>query len=194
MRVFFYNFLKRTLDIILVLISAPLTVPLCIVIAILIKLDSPGPAIYWSSRIGRNSKPFAMPKFRSMIIGTPKIGAEDFVEADRYITTVGKFIRKTSLDELPQLLCVLTGEMSLVGPRPLLFIERRILKQRRVYGIDRLVPGISGWAQINGRTTVTTDQKVKLDAWYMENRSLMLDIKIIALTIKKVLLRQDIIH
>lgn len=194
MRVFFYNFLKRTLDIILVLISAPLTVPLCIVIAILIKLDSPGPAIYWSSRIGRNSKPFAMPKFRSMIIGTPKIGAEDFVEADRYITTVGKFIRKTSLDELPQLLCVLTGEMSLVGPRPLLFIERRILKQRREYGIDRLVPGISGWAQINGRTTVTTDQKVKLDAWYMENRSLMLDIKIIALTIKKVLLRQDIIH
>ena len=194
MRVFFYNFLKRTLDIILVLISAPLTVPLCIVIAILIKLDSPGPAIYWSSRIGRNSKPFAMPKFRSMIIGTPKIGAEDFVEADRYITTVGKFIRKTSLDELPQLLCVLTGEMSLVGPRPLLFIERRILKQRREYGIDRLVPGISGWAQINGRTTVTTDQKVKLDAWYMKNRSLMLDIKIIALTIKKVLLRQDIIH
>lgn len=194
MRVFFYNFLKRTLDIILVLISAPLTVPLCIVIAILIKLDSPGPAIYWSSRIGRNSKPFAMPKFRSMIIGTPKIGAEDFVEADRYITTVGKFIRKTSLDELPQLLCVLTGEMSLVGPRPLLFIERRILKQRREYGIDRLVPGISGWAQINGRTTVTTDQKVKLDVWYMENRSLMLDIKIIALTIKKVLLRQDIIH
>ncbi len=194
MRVFFYNFLKRILDIILVLISAPLTVPLCIVIAILIKLDSPGPAIYWSSRIGRNSKPFAMPKFRSMIIGTPKIGAEDFVEADRYITTVGKFIRKTSLDELPQLLCVLTGEMSLVGPRPLLFIERRILKQRREYGIDRLVPGISGWAQINGRTTVTTDQKVKLDAWYMENRSLMLDIKIIALTIKKVLLRQDIIH
>ena len=194
MRVFFYNFLKRSLDIILVLISAPLTVPLCIVIAILIKLDSPGPAIYWSSRIGRNSKPFAMPKFRSMIIGTPKIGAEDFVEADRYITTVGKFIRKTSLDELPQLLCVLTGEMSLVGPRPLLFIERRILKQRREYGIDRLVPGISGWAQINGRTTVTTDQKVKLDAWYMENRSLMLDIKIIALTIKKVLLRQDIIH
>ncbi len=194
MRVFFYNFLKRILDIILVLISAPLTVPLCIVIAILIKLDSPGPAIYWSSRIGRNSKPFAMPKFRSMIIGTPKIGAEDFVEADRYITTVGKFIRKTSLDELPQLLCVLTGEMSLVGPRPLLFIERRILKQRQEYGIDRLVPGISGWAQINGRTTVTTDQKVKLDAWYMENRSLMLDIKIIALTIKKVLLRQDIIH
>lgn len=194
MRVFFYNFLKRILDIILVLISAPLTVPLCIVIAILIKLDSPGPAIYWSSRIGRNSKPFAMPKFRSMIIGTPKIGAEDFVEADRYITTVGKFIRKTSLDELPQLLCVLTGEMSLVGPRPLLFIERRILKQRREYGIDRLVPGISGWAQINGRTTVTRDQKVKLDAWYMENRSLMLDIKIIALTIKKVLLRQDIIH
>lgn len=194
MRVFFYNFLKRILDIILVLISAPLTVPLCIVIAILIKLDSPGPAIYWSSRIGRNSKPFAMPKFRSMIIGTPKIGAEDFVEADRYITTVGKFIRKTSLDELPQLLCVLTGEMSLVGPRPLLFIERRILKQRREYGIDRLVPGISGWAQINGRTTVTTDQKVKLDAWYMENRSLMLDIKIIALTIKKVLLRQDVIH
>jgi O-antigen biosynthesis protein WbqP len=193
-RVFFYNFLKRILDIILVLISAPLTVPLCIVIAISIKLDSPGPAIYWSSRIGRNSKPFAMPKFRSMIIGTPKIGAEDFVEADRYITTVGKFIRKTSLDELPQLLCVLTGEMSLVGPRPLLFIERRILKQRREYGIDRLVPGISGWAQINGRTTVTTDQKVKLDAWYMENRSLMLDIKIIALTIKKVLLRQDIIH
>lgn len=194
MRVFFYNFLKRILDIILVLISAPLTVPLCIVIAILIKLDSPGPAIYWSSRIGRNSKPFAMPKFRSMIIGTPKIGAEDFVEADRYITTVGKFIRKTSLDELPQLLCVLTGEMSLVGPRPLLFIERRILKQRREYGIDRLVPGISGWAQINGRTIVTTDQKVKLDAWYMENRSLMLDIKIIALTIKKMLLRQDIIH
>lgn len=194
MRVFFYNFLKRILDIILVLISAPLTVPLCIVIAILIKLDSPGPAIFWSSRIGRNSKPFAMPKFRSMIIGTPKIGAEDFVEADRYITTVGKFIRKTSLDELPQLLCVLTGEMSLVGPRPLLFIERRILRQRRKYGIDRLVPGISGWAQINGRTTVTTDQKVKLDAWYMENRSLMLDIKIIALTIKKVLLRQDIIH
>lgn len=194
MRVFFYNFLKRILDIILVLISAPLTVPLCIVVAILIKLDSPGPAIYWSSRIGRNSKPFAMPKFRSMIIGSPKIGAEDFVEADRYITTVGKFIRKTSLDELPQLLCVLTGEMSLVGPRPLLFIERRILKQRREYGIDRLVPGISGWAQINGRTTVTTDQKVKLDAWYMENRSLMLDIKIIALTIKKVLLRQDIIH
>lgn len=194
MRVFFYNLSKRILDIVLVLISAPLTVPLCFVVAILIKLDSPGPAIYWSSRIGKNSKPFAMPKFRSMIVGTPKIGAEDFVEADRYITTVGKWIRKTSIDELPQLWCVLTGEMSLVGPRPLLFIEKRILRQRREYGIDRLIPGISGWAQINGRTTVTTDQKIALDTWYMENRSLMLDIKIIVLTVKKVLFHQDIIH
>ena len=186
--------MKRLLDIVLVLASLPVAVPVALIIAIAIKLDSPGPVIYYSERIGKDGKPFTMPKFRSMAVGSPIVEAEKFSTADHYITRVGAFIRKTSLDEIPQFWSVLKGDMSLVGPRPLLPIEKHVLKLRKAAGVDKLMPGISGWAQVNGRTCISGDDKAALDAEYLEKQSLWFDIKIIGLTILKVLKQDDIVH
>lgn len=186
--------MKRLLDIVLVLASLPVVLPVALIIAIAIKLDSPGPILYWSPRIGKNGKPFAMPKFRSMCIGAPVVEAEKFLTADHYITRVGAFIRKTSLDEIPQFWSVLIGDMSLIGPRPLLPIEKHVLRLRKAAGVDKLLPGISGWAQVNGRTCISGDDKAALDAEYLQKQSLLFDIKIIFLTILKVIRRDDIVH
>ena len=186
--------MKRLLDIALILISLPVMLPVALIVAIAIKLDSPGPALYWSERIGQNGKPFIMPKFRSMSVGAPVVEAEKFTNAGTYITKVGEFIRKTSLDEIPQFWSVLKGDMSLIGPRPLLPIETHVLELRKAAGVDKLLPGISGWAQINGRTNITGDEKAHLDIEYMQKQSLAFDLKIIFLTIIKVLRQDDIIH
>ena len=186
--------MKRLLDIVLVLASLPVVVPVALIIAIAIKLDSPGPVIYYSERIGKDGKPFTMPKFRSMAVGSPIVEAEKFSTADHYITRVGAFIRKTSLDEIPQFWSVLKGDMSLVGPRPLLPIETHVLELRRASGVDKLIPGISGWAQINGRTCISGDDKAALDEEYLKRQSLLFDLKIIALTILKVVKQDDIVH
>ena len=135
-----------------------------------------------------------MPKFRSMCIGAPVVEAEKFLTADHYITRVGAFIRKTSLDEIPQFWSVLIGDMSLIGPRPLLPIEKHVLRLRKAAGVDKLLPGISGWAQVNGRTCISGDDKAALDAEYLQKQSLLFDIKIIFLTILKVIRRDDIVH
>ena len=186
--------MKRIIDVVLVLIALPFALLASIVIAIAIKLDSPGPIIYWSERIGRNSQPFLMPKFRSMRVDAPVIEAEKFSDAKNYISRVGAFLRKTSLDEIPQLWCVLTGKMSLIGPRPLLPIETHVLELRKKAGVDQLLPGISGWTQVNGRTNITGDEKAQLDIEYMQKQSVFFDLKIIFLTIIKVLRQDDIIH
>lgn len=186
--------MKRLLDIVLILASLPVVLPVALIVAIAIKVDSPGPVLYWSPRIGKNSKPFPMPKFRSMCIGAPRVSAEEFKTADHYITRVGAFIRKTSLDEIPQFWSVLIGDMSLIGPRPLLPIERHVLRLRRESGVDQLLPGISGWAQVNGRTCISGDDKAALDEEYLRKQSFLFDLKIIGLTILKVLKQDDIVH
>lgn len=194
MRLFFYNLTKRLIDIVLVLISLPFVLPVCLVIAILIKWESPGPAFFWSTRIGQHRRPFPMAKFRSMISSAPLVEAEKCPEAQHFITPLGAFLRKTSLDELPQLWSVLIGDMSLIGPRPVLPIVKKVIKLRHEAGVDKLKPGISGWAQINGRTTITDEEKVSLDIEYMNRRSTWFDIKIIFLTIIKVLRRDNIVR
>lgn len=186
--------MKRFLDIVLILVSLPIMLPVALIVAIAIKLDSPGPVLYWSERIGQNGRPFIMPKFRSMSVGAPIVEAEKFTNAGSYITKVGEFIRKTSLDEIPQFWSVLKGDMSLIGPRPLLPIETHVLKLRKEAGVDKLLPGISGWAQINGRTCISGDDKATLGIEYMRKRSLLFDIKIIVLTIWKVVKQDDIVH
>ena len=140
--------MKRLLDIVIVLLIAPLAIFLSIFVAIAIKLDSPGPVVYWSTRVGQYGKPFQMPKFRSMAVGAPVCEAEKNPETQSYITKVGAFIRKTSLDELPQLWCVLKGDMSLIGPRPVLPIVTSVLEMRKAAGVDQLKPGISGWLKL----------------------------------------------
>ncbi len=186
--------MKRLLDVFLVLLALPFTVVAAILVAIAIKLDSEGPIIYWSERIGQNNVPFMMPKFRSMQVNAPVVAAEKFTDADHYISRVGKFLRKTSMDEIPQLWCVLKGQMSLVGPRPLLPIETDVLELRTKAGVDKLLPGISGWAQINGRTCITPQEKARLDIEYMQKQSLAFDLKIIFLTLYKVVKQEDIVH
>ena len=178
--------MKRLLDIVLVLASLPVAVPVALIIAIAIKLDSPGPVIYYSERIGKDGKPFTMPKFRSMAVGSPIVEAEKFSTADHYITRVGAFIRKTSLDEIPQFWSVLKGDMSLVGPRPLLPIETHVLELRRASGVDKLIPGISGWAQINGRDELSIERKAELDGEYVQRLSFLFDVKCFVGTIFKV--------
>lgn len=182
--------MKRLLDIVIVILIAPLAIFLSIFVAIAIKLDSPGPVVYWSTRVGQYGKPFQMPKFRSMAVGAPVCEAEKNPETQSYITKVGA----SSLDELPQLWCVLKGDMSLIGPRPVLPIVTSVLEMRKATGVDRLKPGISGWAQVNGRTTITDEEKVALDTEYLHKQSVWFDLKIMALTVLKVLEREDVVR
>lgn len=189
--------LKRILDISLTLIGFALLSPLILATYLLVKLTSKGPALYWSQRVGKNNQLFSMPKFRSMRIGTPQIATHLMNQQSNpnsYLTPVGSFIRKTSLDELPQLWSVLKGDMSFVGPRPALFNQDDLIKLRTEKGVHELKPGITGWAQINGRDEIPIPQKVALDAYYLAHPSIWFDIKIILLTAIKVLRRDNITH
>jgi O-antigen biosynthesis protein WbqP len=188
---------KRILDILLTLIALVFLSPLILATYLLVKLSSKGPVLYWSQRVGQYNQLFSMPKFRSMRLGTPQLATHlmnQQSDPNSFLTPVGSFIRKTSLDELPQLWSVLKGDMSLVGPRPALFNQEDLVALRTEYGVHQLKPGITGWAQINGRDEIPIPQKVALDAYYFNQRSFKLDIKIIALTVIKVLRRDNITH
>lgn len=186
--------MKRLFDLVLGLIaSAVLLVPI-VVVALLVRLTSLGPALYWSDRVGRHNKIFKMPKFRSMSIDTPAVPTHLLQNPDQWLTPIGSFLRKFSLDELPQLWSILKGDMTFVGPRPALFNQDDLIAQRTKIGIHELVPGLTGWAQVNGRDELPISQKVKLDAEYLQQRSFMFDLKILWMTALKVLARDGVLH
>lgn len=189
--------IKRLFDLVLATLTIITLFPVIMLTVILVKTTSPGPAMFWSIRIGKNNRQFLMPKFRSMHVGTPQIATHLMNQQSNpnsYLTPVGSFIRKTSLDELPQLWSVLKGDMSIVGPRPALFNQDDLVALRTEHGVHQLKPGITGWAQINGRDEIPISQKVALDTYYLEKQSLLLDTKIIFLTAVKVLRRDNITH
>ncbi len=175
------------------LASVILFIPV-VLVALLVRLTSPGPALYWSDRIGKNNTIFKMPKFRSMRVGTPAVATHLLADAHSHLTPVGNFLRKSSLDELPQLWSIICGDMSFVGPRPALFNQDDLIALRTQYGVEKLPPGLTGWAQVNGRDELPIPEKVKLDVEYLQQQSLSFDIKIIVLTFLKVVRRDGITH
>lgn len=185
---------KRLFDIFLVLsLSILLIVPFAIV-ALLVRLTSKGPILYWSQRVGKNNNLFLMPKFRSMWIDTPAVATHLLDNPEKLLTPIGSFLRKSSLDELPQLWSILKGDMSFVGPRPALYNQDDLIAQRTTVGVHILTPGLTGWAQINGRDELPITQKVALDTEYLKRRSFYFDLKIIFLTFLKVLTKDGITH
>lgn len=176
-----YDVIKRIIDVLFSLTLLIILAPLLTIISICVKLQGDGPIIFKQKRVGLNGGIFEILKFRSMKTTAPNIAAKDIDESS-YVTPIGKFLRRTSLDELPQLINILRGEMSFVGPRPLIPNEGSINEKRREYGIHVLRPGLSGWAQINARNTEDQEEKLNLDLYYKENRSVVLDIKIIVMT------------
>ncbi|WP_243374495.1 sugar transferase [Geotalea sp. SG265] len=186
--------MKRFFDIICALgILVVAAVPM-VIISLMVKLTSRGPVLYWSDRVGKHNCIFKMPKFRSMRIETPAVATHLLYDPDRYLTPIGKFLRKSSLDELPQLFSILNGNMSFVGPRPALFNQDDLIRLRTEKGIHLLKPGLTGWAQINGRDELPIPIKVQYDEYYLKHRSLLLDLKIIFMTFAKVLRREGIQH
>jgi len=188
------DFLKRLMDLLLALVAAALLLVPIVLVFLLVKLTSPGPALYWSDRVGRHNRIFRMPKFRSMRIGTPAVATHLLGDPASHLTPVGSFLRRTSLDELPQLWSIFRGDMSFVGPRPALFNQDDLIELRTRYGVHELVPGLTGWAQINGRDELPIPQKVALDVEYLQRRSLRFDCLIIARTALKVLRRDGVSH
>ena len=186
--------MKRLVDLVLTLIVALLTLLPIFMVSVLVKLTSKGPVLYWSDRVGKNNVIFNMPKFRSMKVDAPLVATHLLADPKNILTPVGNFLRKSSLDELPQLWCILKGEMSFVGPRPALFNQDDLIALRTEKGVHALVPGLTGWAQINGRDELPTPQKVALDVEYLHNQSLLLDIKIIWLTFIKVIKKDGVSH
>lgn len=190
-----YSILKRLGDISISLIAITLFCPVFILIAIAIKLDSEGPVIFKQKRFGIHKKTFYVFKFRTMKVESPKyVATRDLQNPEQWITRVGAFLRKTSLDELPQLCNILVGDMSIVGPRPVVVSERDVIEAREKYGANDVLPGLTGWAQINGRDNLSTDIKAKLDGYYVKHRSLIMDIKCIVRTIPYVLKRKGIVE
>ncbi|HHH42568.1 MAG TPA: sugar transferase [Gammaproteobacteria bacterium] len=186
--------MKRLFDIIFVVAMLPLLALPMVLIALLVCLTSPGPVIYWSDRVGTHNRIFRMPKFRTMKAGTPAITTHLLPDPDTCVTTFGKFLRVTSLDELPQLWSILRGEMSVVGPRPALFNQDDLIALRSEAGVEKITPGLTGWAQVNGRDALATAEKARLDEAYMRDQSFVFDLKIIFLTFDRVLRCQDISH
>ncbi len=186
--------MKRLFDLALGLFaSIVLLVPIAVV-AVLVRLTSPGPALYWSDRVGRYNKIFKMPKFRSMRVGTPALATHLLADPQSVLTPIGSFIRKSSLDELPQLWSILVGDMSFVGPRPALFNQHDLIELRTQKDVYTLVPGLTGWAQVNGRDELPISQKVALDAEYLQRQGFWFDIKILWLTFLKVAQRDGVSH
>lgn len=186
--------MKRFFDLTLaVLVLLVLLIPICLV-AILVRVTSLGPVLYWSDRVGRNNIIFKMPKFRSMRVGTPAVATHLLDNPGNYLTPIGSFLRKSSLDELPQLWSIFRGDMSFVGPRPALYNQHDLVELRTQCGVHELVPGLTGWAQVNGRDELPIFKKVELDKEYLLRRSLMFDLKILFLTALKVIMRADVTH
>ena len=186
--------MKRFFDIVLALLCLLILSPVLVLIFITVRLTSKGDALFWSDRVGIRSRIFKMPKFRSMYVDTPNVATHLLKDSLSHITKVGSFLRKTSLDELPQLYSILIGDMSFVGPRPALFNQDDLIALRKEKKIDSLRPGLTGWAQINGRDEIPVPLKVELDHYYLQNQSFLLDLKIIALTFFKVLGSQGVAH
>jgi O-antigen biosynthesis protein WbqP len=186
--------IKRLFDFLCALLFLLIFFLPLIIVGLMIKMTSDGPAVYWSRRVGKNNKIFLMPKFRSMLISTPQVATHLLKNSDSHITPFGKFIRKTSIDELPQFYSVLKGDMSLVGPRPALFNQDDLIELRTKKKVDQLRPGITGWAQVNGRDDLPIPVKVQFDEHYLNNSSFMLDLRILFLTIYKVLKKDGVQH
>ena len=186
--------IKRSFDVVLaVLAGVVLLLPL-VIVAVLVRLTSNGPALYWSDRVGRNNTIFKMPKFRSMQVGTPAVATHLLRNADAALTPIGSFLRKSSLDEIPQLWSILRGDMSFVGPRPALFNQHDLIELRTQCGVHQLVPGLTGWAQVNGRDTLPIPDKVALDQRYLQIQSFWMDLYILWLTFLRVVRRKDVSH
>ena len=185
---------KRLFDFLLAIVAALILALPVLLVALAVRLTSPGPALYWSERVGRRNTIFRMPKFRSMRVGTPAVATHLLANPQAHLTPIGSFLRKSSLDELPQLWSILVGDMSFVGPRPALFNQDDLIALRTQSGVHELVPGLTGWAQINGRDELPIPEKVKLDAVYLQRRSLGFDIRILWLTFVKVLRRDGVAH
>lgn len=186
--------MKRFFDLLLALIASVILIIPVIIVSLAVRFTSAGPIIYWSDRVGRHNRIFKMPKFRTMRIDTPAVATHLLPDPKKFLTPVGSFLRKSSLDELPQLWSIIAGHMSFVGPRPALFNQDDLVAMRTECGVDQLLPGLTGWAQINGRDELPIPEKVKLDVEYLQNRSFFLDIKIIFLTFLKVIRRDGITH
>ncbi len=186
--------MKRMLDILVTLVALVVFAIPMVLVALAVRLSSQGPILYWSDRVGRNNVVFSMPKFRTMRVDTPVLPTHLLADAASFLTPIGSFLRKSSLDELPQLWCILIGDMSLVGPRPALHNQHDLLEARTAAGVHALVPGLTGWAQVNGRDEVPLEVKVAYDVEYLQRRSLQLDIKILFLTFWKVVMVKDIAH
>ena len=185
---------KRAFDLALACLLLPLTLPVLIGLAVIVRATSRGPALHWSRRVGRNNRLFNMPKLRSMCIDTPQMATHLLRQPDQYLTPIGGFLRKTSLDELPQLFSILTGDLSFSGPRPALFNQMDLIELRTENGIHHLVPGLTGWAQVNGRDELPVPDKVRFDCEYLKHRSLAFDLQILGLTFLQVLQRKGIRH
>lgn len=186
--------MKRLLDLAVALVAVVLLAIPILTLTMAVRLTSPGPALYWSERVGRYNRTFKMPKFRSMRIDAPAVATHLLQDPDQWLTPMGSFLRKSSLDEIPQLWSILKGEMSFVGPRPALFNQDDLIALRTEMGVHKLVPGLTGWAQINGRDELPIPLKVQLDAEYLQRRSLLFDIKILWMTSLKVLARDGVSH
>jgi len=186
--------MKRLFDLFLVLTAGVVLILPIMIVAAAVRLTSPGPALYWSDRVGRHNRIFRMPKFRSMRIGTPAVATHLLQDPDAWLTQIGAFLRKTSLDELPQLWSILAGDMSFVGPRPALFNQDDLVALRTERGVHELVPGLTGWAQVNGRDELPIPDKVALDVEYLRRRSFLFDLRILWLTVVKVIRRDGVSH
>jgi O-antigen biosynthesis protein WbqP len=186
--------MKRLFDLVLACCAALLLLVPLAAVALLVRLTSPGPALYWSDRVGRGNRLFRMPKFRTMQTGTPAVATHLLDDPARHLTPVGSLLRKSSLDELPQLWSILRGDMSFVGPRPALFNQHDLIALRSAHGVDRIAPGLTGWAQINGRDELPIPEKVRLDHEYLLRQSFALDLKILLLTFLKVARRDGVAH
>jgi len=186
--------MKRVFDLAVAFAVAVLLALPILAVALAVRLSSPGPVLYWSKRVGRHNRIFKMPKFRSMRINTPAVATHLLKTPDQWLTPIGSFLRKSSLDELPQLWSIFKGDMSFVGPRPALFNQDDLIALRTQHGVHELVPGLTGWAQVNGRDELPIPQKVQFDFEYLQRCSLWFDLKILWLTALKVLVRDGVSH
>lgn len=185
---------KRIFDLVVSLLAFIIFLIPMLLVAIAVWISSPGPILYWSERVGQNNKIFRMPKFRTMRVNTPLLPTHLLNNANTFITPIGSFLRRSSLDELPQLFCILKGQMSLVGPRPVLYNQQDLIDARTALGVHTLMPGLTGWAQVNGRDELPLDLKVKYDKEYLDQKSFLMDLKILVLTVWKVLRVEDVTH
>ena len=185
---------KRIFDLVVSLLAFIIFLIPMLLVAIAVWISSPGPILYWSERIGRNNQVFSMPKFRTMRLNTPVLPTHLLSNASTFLTPIGSFLRKSSLDELPQLYCIIMGHMSLVGPRPALYNQQDLIDARTALGVHTLMPGLTGWAQVNGRDELPLDLKVKYDKEYLDQKSFLMDLKILLMTAWKVVRVEDVTH